>query len=172
MRDKNLIIILGQEGAGKTTIISKLGQYIPNSAHFDAESVGQVNPWNYDKKFLNLLWENTIDLMNNFWNYDYNNVITGSFLGCYHEYKEFRLSVPKEVNITIIQLCASKIVRDKRRKKRLKIYDKKESDWIDENYPEDLEFIKHIDEYKYIRIDNDYLTIDKTIEKILNVLNL
>jgi len=165
--DKNLIIIFGQEGVGKSTIISRLFQYIPHSAQVDAESVGQVNPWAQDEKFLQLLWKNITDLAHNFWDFGYTTVITGSFFDYYAEYQEFRSLLPQEINITVIHLCASKTVRDYRRKERLKAYNKEESDWVDENYPEDRQFSEHADQLDYLKIDTSNLSLDATISLIL-----
>jgi GTPase SAR1 family protein len=165
--DRNLIIIFGQEGVGKTTIISKLIEYIPQSAQMDAENLGQVNPWVYDEKFLQLLWKNVVDLTFNFWDFGYNTVITGSFFDDYSQFKEFRSLLPQDIHMTVIHLCANKSVRDHRREERVKPYNKKESDWVDENYPEDREFSEHTDEVHYIRIDTSNLSMDATISLIM-----
>ena len=167
---RNLIIIFGEEGAGKTTTIPRLIKYIPHSAQIDAENVGQVNPWVYNKEFLQLLWKNVLDLTHNFWSFGYNTVVTGSFFGLYSEYLEFKNLLPQDTNITLIHLFASKAVRDHRREKRAKPYNKKVSDWIDENYPDDPEFSKHADEHHYIRIDTSNLSVDTTISLIIKFL--
>jgi hypothetical protein len=167
---RNLIIIIGEEGAGKTTIISRLVKYIPQSAQLDAENVGQVNPWIYDEKFLQLLWKNVLDVTHNFWDFGYHTVITGSFLGHYAQYLAFRNLLPQEIPVTLIHLSASKPVRDQRREKRAKPYNKKVSDWVDENYPDDPEFSRHAGELHYLKIETSSLSIDETISTILNFL--
>jgi GTPase SAR1 family protein len=167
---RNLIIIFGQEGAGKTTIISRLIKYIPHSAQIDAENVGQVNPWVYNNEFLRLLGKNVLDLTHNFWDFGYNTVVTGSFFDHYSQYLEFRNLLPQDTHITLIHLFASKTVRDHRREKRAKSYNKKESDWVDENYPDDPEFSRHAGEHTYISIDTSDLSIDATISLILKFL--
>ena len=165
--NRNLITIFGQEGVGKTTTISKLVDHIPHSAQIDAESLGHVNPWVYDQKFLQLLWKNVIDLTLNFWDFGYNTVITGSFFDYYSQYRDFRKLLPQDINVTVIHLCASKTVRDQRRAQRSKPYNKKESNWIDENYPEDRDFSEHTDELRYVRIDTSELALDTTISLIM-----
>jgi hypothetical protein len=167
---KNLIIVFGQEGAGKTTIISRLIKYIPYSAQIDAENVGQVNPWVYNEEFLQLLWKNVLDLTQNFWSFGYSTVITGSFLGLYSQYLEFRNLLPPDTHITLIHLFASKAIRDQRREKRAKPYNKKKSDWVDENYPDDPEFGNHASELHYFGIETSDLSIDATLSLIMNFL--
>ncbi|MEJ7838266.1 MAG: hypothetical protein WKF81_05575 [Thermomicrobiales bacterium] len=61
MAESNLIIIVGQEGAGKSTTIRALLDATPSSAQIDAEDVGQVNPWQFDESFLHLLRANVAD---------------------------------------------------------------------------------------------------------------
>jgi adenylylsulfate kinase-like enzyme len=168
--ERSLIILLGQEGVGKTTMTSRLSSYIPYSAQIDAENVGQVNPWEHNEKFLQLLWKNIIDVTNNFWSHGFKTVIAGSFFDYYSEYQQFRNLLPEDINVCVIHLCASKPVRDQRRRERVKAYNKEESDWIDENYPEDDEFGKHKDALDYLRIDTSNLSIDETIAAILNYL--
>ncbi len=67
MTDSNLIIIEGQEGAGKSTTVRALVKAIPGSAQIDAEDVGEVNPWQMDDAYLRMLWQNVADLTRNFW---------------------------------------------------------------------------------------------------------
>jgi ABC-type Mn2+/Zn2+ transport system ATPase subunit len=45
MPDSNLIIIVGQEGSGKSTIVRALLEVTSSAARIDAEDVGAVNPW-------------------------------------------------------------------------------------------------------------------------------
>lgn len=67
MPDDNLVIVVGQEGAGKSTTVRALVEATPWSAQIDAEDVGTVNPWQMDDAFLRLLWKNVADLTRNFW---------------------------------------------------------------------------------------------------------
>jgi adenylate kinase family enzyme len=168
--ERSLIIVFGQEGVGKTTLCSRLSQFIPYSAQIDAENVAQINPWAQNEKFFRLLWKNISDLTHNFWDYGHHTVIAGSFFDYYSEFLEFRKLLPEEVNVIIIHLCASKAVRDTRRIERTKAYDKDTSDWVDVNFPEDEEFQKHADEWPYFRLDTSTLTVEDTIEAILGYL--
>lgn len=169
---KKLIIIFGQEGAGKTTTIARLVNHIPHSAQIDAENVGQVNPWVFDDAFLQLLWKNVLDVTQNFWTFGYHTVITGSFFDGYPQYLDFRKRLPPDVEITLIQLCASKAVRDQRRAARQKAYNKQMSDWVDEHYPEDQEFQQHAGELDYLRLETSQLSVEATLALILEHLRL
>ncbi len=164
---KSIVIIFGQEGVGKTTIISALPEYIPNSAGVDGEDLINVNPWAWNEKNKKLLWENIIDTARNFWNFGYNPVITGSFFNYYSEFLEFKKLIPEEINIIVFQLCGGKAVRDERRVNRSKPYHKEKSDWVDEIYLEDRDFRIHNNKFSYLRIDTDDLTVEKTISIIL-----
>ena len=64
---------------------------------------------------LELLWKNVLALIANFWKAGYSNVIVGSFFSTYKEYQQIRQRLPKDVNIFLVHLCASKPVRDQRR---------------------------------------------------------
>jgi len=169
--EKSLIIIFGQEGAGKTTIISTLPEYIPNSAGVDGEDLLNVNPWAWNEKNKKLLWENVIDTTRNFWDFGYNPVITGSFFNYYSEFQEFKRKIPEAKNIMVIQLCADKEVRDRRRRERQKEYQKETSDWVDKNYPEDQEFKEKFNEVTHLRIDSSKQKIEQTIAIILEYLD-
>jgi len=168
---KSLIIIFGQEGVGKTTIISTLPEYIPNSAGVDGEDLLNVNPWAWNEKTKKLLWENVIDTTRNFWEFGYNPVVTGSFFNYYSEFQEFKGQIPEAKNIIVIQLCADKEIRDDRRRKRPKKYQKEVSDWVDNYYPEDQEFCKHSNELPYLRIASDKQKVEETITTILEHLD-
>ena len=166
MPDQNLIIIEGQEGAGKSTTVRALTAAIPWSARIDAEDVGDVNPWQMDDAFLHLLWKNVADLTRNFWNAGYRNVIAGSFLTNVNEYRTFRDELDAPANVYFIQLCASKASRDVRRINREKVSSEEWRDMVDRVDPEDTTFAAENADYQFIRIDNDDLTVSDTIERI------
>ena len=163
---KNLIIITGQEGVGKSTLVRALLPHTQHGAQIDAEDVGQTNPWEMNDAFVRLLWRNVLALMNNFWEAGYLNVIAGSFLGTYDEYKQFRENVPKDTNIYVIQLCASREKRDIRRIEREKPTRKEWRDHADTFFPQDETLKENSDDYRFIRIDNNNLTIEETVTAI------
>lgn len=134
---RRLIIIVGQEGAGKSTIVRALVPETPHGAKVDAEDVGQVNPWSWNDSFKTLLWNNVTALAQNFWQAGYTNVIAGSFINDYSDYAHFRTRLDRDVEIYLIHLCASKAARDRRRIERSKPSNKQWRDELDQTFPED-----------------------------------
>ncbi len=67
MPDSNLMIIVGQEGSGKSTTVRALLETTPSAARIDAEDVGAVNPWKLDDACIDLLHANVVALTSNFW---------------------------------------------------------------------------------------------------------
>ena len=88
--ERRLIIISGEEGAGKSTIVRALLPSTPDGARIDAEDIGQTNPCPMDDAFFGLLRRNVAGLVENFWAAGYVNVIAGSFLRRYSDYVSFR----------------------------------------------------------------------------------
>ncbi len=166
MANGNLILVVGQEGAGKSTTVRALGPAIPWSARIDAEDVGDVNPWEFNEPFLKLLWKNVADLTRNFWAAGFRNVIAGSFLSNVDQYREFRDHLGADANVYLVHLCAGKDVRDVRRIERAKPSTQEWRDHVDEVDPEDTTFGSTDEDYLYLRIDNDGLTIEQTVDRV------
>src|SRR5690349_12625135 len=93
--EQRLIIISGEEGAGKSTIVRALLPSTPYGARIDAEDIGQTNPCPMDDIFFDLLRRNVAGLVENFWAAGYVNVIAGSFLRRYSDYVSFRQLLPR-----------------------------------------------------------------------------
>ena len=72
-----LVLVTGEEGAGKSTIIRALLPHTQRSAQIDAEDIGQTNPCLMDDQFIDLLRRNVAGLVENFWAAGYRNVIAG-----------------------------------------------------------------------------------------------
>lgn len=170
MRKKHLIIIVGQEGVGKSTLVRALLPKTNPGAQIDAEDIGQVNPFKFDSHFKHLLWKNVSTLIKNYWSAGLTTVIAGSFLNNYEDYREFRAYLPEEVSIYLVHLCASKSVRDERRIGRSKPSTKEWRDWVDKNYPEDNSLQSVTADYHYIRIDNSDLSINEAICLIMEAI--
>ncbi len=128
--------------------------------------VGQVNPWTMDDVFVELLQRNVAALVRNFWRAGYKNVITGSFLRNYSDYLSFRGFLTDEASVQLIQLCASKQVRDERRIARSKPSTAQWRDEVDRVDPEDTTLAAAAADYRYARIDNDGQTVAGTIAAI------
>jgi len=166
--DSNLIIIEGQEGAGKSTTIRALVKAIPESAQIDAEDVGEVNPWRMNDAYLRMLRKNVADLTRNFWSAGYRNVIAGSFLSNVDHYRAFRDVLNMPANVYVVQLCASKAARDVRRINRGKETSEEWRDMVDRVDPEDTTFVSADADFRYLRIDNEALTVAETVGVVLH----
>lgn len=163
MTESNLIMIMGQEGSGKSTTVRALLEVTPWSARIDAEDVGTVNPWQMDDAFLRLLHANVAALTRNFWDAGYQNVIAGSFMSNYSDYLTFRARLARAANVYIIHLCATKQTRDVRRIAREKPTSSEWRDMVDRVDPEDSTLRLQDADYHYVRIDNDAMTVTETV---------
>jgi energy-coupling factor transporter ATP-binding protein EcfA2 len=166
MTDANLLIIVGQEGAGKSTTVRALVKAIPGTAQLDAEDVGEVNPWRMDDAYLRLLWKNVADLTRNFWSAGYRNVIAGSFISNVDHYRAFRDVLNMPANTYVVQLCGTKASRDVRRINRGKETSEEWRDMVDRADPEDTSFASANADYTFLRIDNDGRHVSETVERI------
>lgn len=169
--DPNLIIIVGQEGAGKSTTVRALVKAFPGSAQIDAEDLGEVNPWKMDDAYLLMLWKNVADLTRNFWAAGYPNVVAGSFLNNIEHYRAFREVLNTPAHVSVVQLCATKAARDVRRVNRGKETSEAWRDMVDRADPEDTSFATANADYPFLRIDNDGLAVAETVDIILRWLS-
>jgi adenylylsulfate kinase-like enzyme len=166
----NLILIEGQEGVGKSTILRALLPHMPRAAMIDGEDLGQVNPCEMDTEFMELLWRNMAALIKNFWAAGYSTVVAGSSFDNHKGYVRFRKGLPENISIYLVHLCASKAVRDQRRIYRAKPSTKELRDWVDSMCPEDATLRDNQNGYRYIRIDNDDLSVTETVAAILSAI--
>lgn len=167
---RRLVIVTGQEGTGKTTIVPALLPCVQAGAGLDAEEVGQVNPWQFDDAFKNLLWDNVAAIVRNFWRAGYATVIAGSFINDYADYVQFRPRLEGNVDVSVVQLCASKAVRDRRRIERLKPTSKESRADVDRWCPEDTTLRRAATEYRYVRIESGSSTVAETVDQIRRAL--
>jgi hypothetical protein len=107
---QRLIIISGEEGAGKSTIVRALLPSTPCGARIDAEDIGQTNPCPMDDTFFDLLRRSAAGLVENFWAAGYVNVIAGSFLRRYSDYISFRQLVQPSA-VFLVDLLVEKGAR-------------------------------------------------------------
>ena len=180
MPEANLLMIVGQEGAGKSTTVRALGEATPSSGRLDAEDVADTNPWQMDDAFLQLLWKNVADVTRNFWEAGYRTVVAGSFASNMDHYRAFREILNRDakvnfnVDVYVVQLCAGKPVRNVRRIERGKATSEEWRDMVDRVDPEDTTFAAAATataaatqgEFRFIRIDNEGTTVADTVERI------
>ena len=161
---KNLIVVAGQQGVGKSTTVKALFEETRNAARVDCTGVCDVNPWKYDAAFLKLLAKNVVALIRNFWDAGYQNIVVESPFDFYEEYVAFRRSLPVNITVYMVHLCASKEVRDVRRINRPEPSTKENRDSVDSHCPEDEKLQLADGDYRYIRVQNEDLTVEDTVE--------
>ena len=162
----NLILVEGQEGVGKSTILRALLPHTPHAARIDGEDLAHLNPCKMGADFMQLLWQNMAALIKNFWAAGYSTVVAGSSIDSHSDYVQFRQELPSDMNLYLVHLCASKAVRDQRRIERVKASTKEWRDWIDNAYPEDTTFEENRQDYRYVQVRSDGLSIDDTLAVI------
>jgi hypothetical protein len=164
--EHRLIIVSGEEGAGKSTIVRALLPSTPHGARIDAEDIGQTNPCPMDDSFSDLLHRNVAGLVENFWAAGYVNVIAGSFLRRYSDYVSFRPLLSRPSAIFLVDLLAGKEVHDHRRTTRTKQTTQEWRDLADQ-IPEDLTIRQAADtDYRSIGIDTTDLDVTRTVQRI------
>jgi hypothetical protein len=163
---RRLIIVSGEEGAGKSTIVRALLPSTPQGARIDAEDIGQTNPCPMDDTFFDLLRRNVAGLVENFWAAGYVNVIAGSFLRRYSDYMSFRQLLPRPSAVFLVDLLVDREVRDRRRITRAKQTTQEWRDMVDQ-IPEDQTIRQAADaDYRYIDIDTTDLDVARTVQWI------
>ena len=163
---RRLIIVSGEEGAGKSTIVRALLPSTPQGARIDAEDIGQTNPCPMDDTFFDLLRRNVAGLVENFWAAGYVNVIAGSFLRRYSDYMSFRQLLPRPSAVFLVDLLVDREVRNRRRITRAKQTTQEWRDMVDQ-IPEDQTIRQAADaDYRYSGIDTTDLDVARTVERI------
>jgi hypothetical protein len=163
---RRLIIVSGEEGAGKSTIVRALLPSTPQGARIDAEDIGQTNPCPMDDTFFDLLRRNVAGLVANFWTAGYVNVIAGSFLRRYSDYVSFRRLLPRPSAVFLVDLLVDREVRNRRRITRAKQTTQQWRDMVDQ-IPEDQTIRQAADaDYRYIGVDTTNLDIASTVQRI------
>lgn len=163
---RRLIIVSGEEGAGKSTIVRALLPFTPSGARLDAEDIGQTNPCPMDDQFFGLLHRNVAGLVENFWGAGYVNVIAGSFLRCYRDYVTFRQLLSHPAQVFLVDLRVERKERDRRRTTRAKQTTQEWHDMVDQ-IPEDQTIRDAADaDYTYIGIDTTRLDVATTADRV------
>jgi hypothetical protein len=161
-----LVLVTGEEGAGKSTVIRALLSHTPDGARIDAEDIGQTNPCPMDDEFFDLLRRNVAALVENFWAAGYVNVVTGSFIRGYRDYVDFRRLLTQPAAVFLVELLVDKAVRDQRRATRAKQTTQEWRDMVD-LVPEDQTIRQATGaDYRYIGIDTTGLSLDETVARI------
>lgn len=166
MTGRRLIIVSGEEGAGKSTIVRALLPSAPQGARIDAEDIGQTNPCPMDDIFFDPLRRNVAGLVANFWAAGYVNVIAGSFLRRYSDYVSFRQLLPRPSAVVFVDLLVDREVGNCRRITRAKQTTQEWRDMVDQ-IPEDRRIRQAADaDYRYIGVDTTDLDVASTVPRI------
>ncbi|SDX76862.1 hypothetical protein SAMN05661080_01146 [Modestobacter sp. DSM 44400] len=167
MQKRRLVLLTGQEATGKSTVVRALLPRTPSGAQLDAEDVGQVNPWVYDAAFTELHLRNATAVALNFWKAGYRTVLVGSLVNTHVEYLEFRRRLPEDVDVLVVQLTASRAVRNQRRLGRGKRSDQQWHDLVDRNDPEDTTLAAAAGDYRYVCVDTGSLRLEEALRQIM-----
>jgi ABC-type cobalamin/Fe3+-siderophores transport system ATPase subunit len=166
----HLVVVVGQEGVGKSTVIRGLTSAMVRGAVLDGEDVGQVQPWVYDEAFRDLHRRNVAALVRNFWEAGYPTVVAGSFLAEHSEYVAFRPLLPVDADVTVVQLLARKDVRDARRASRAKATTQEWRDMVDQVDVQDETFRAADAEtgsgYRFVAVDTSDMSVLDTVRHI------
>ncbi|MEV5746479.1 hypothetical protein AB0L00_01560 [Actinoallomurus sp. NPDC052308] len=164
---RRLILVSGQEGAGKTTIIRALLPHTPRGARIDAEDLGQVNPCLYDDAFWRLLRANVAGLVRNYWAAGFENVIAGSFFTTRDDFWSFRELVPEVDEVYMVQLLVQPDERQHRRLTRAKRTTQEWRDIVDQVDTVDTTIAANQDGYRYAAVDGTGMTPEQTVAAIM-----
>jgi hypothetical protein len=161
---RRLMLISGQEGVGKSSVMRALLPRLARGAVVDGEDVGQVHPWVYDEQFRALHRRNVAAVVSNFWTAGYPNVVTGSILETLEEYRAFRVLLTDEADIVVVELVAAKAERDRRRQTRSKTTTKEWRDMVDRQHPDDsLRGAGDAEDVRHVQIDTTDLDLAATV---------
>lgn len=164
---RRLILIWGQEGAGKTTIIRALLPHTPRAARIDAEDLGQVNPCLYDEAFWRLLRANVGALVRNYWAAGFGNVIAGSFFTTRDDFLRFRELVPEVDEVCMVQLLVQPDERQRRQITRAKQTTQEWRDRVGRLDTADTTIADNQDGYRYFAVDGTGMTPEQTVAAIM-----
>jgi hypothetical protein len=166
MSSRRLVLVCGEEGAGKSTIVRALLPVTPRGARIDGEDLGQTNPCPMDDTFFDLLRRNVAGLVRNYWAAGYDTVVAGSFLRHYADYEAFRPLLPEPHETHLVELLVDRDVRNHRRLTRAKRTTQEWRDRVD-RIPEDLTMRQAVDPpYRYLGVDTTHLTVAETVDRI------
>ncbi len=162
---KKLIVIHGTMGVGKTTVCKKLLTNLQNSFWLDGDWCWMMNPWIFDEENKKMVIKNITYILKNFLINSHSQYIILSWI--LHEksiFDDFLKPLKHfDFNTTIVTLYCSEEELRKRLQKN-----KTNPEFIEQS-------VKRIPLYFKInsaKIDTTLLSVDQTVDKIINVINL
>ena len=161
-----IISINGQAGTGKTTTAKILLGKLENSAYISGDALVAVNPFGVNEKTDRLVIKNSVSLIKNFEQENYETVIICGILRNQAQLDSFLNNLGEKADFLFVWLRASKEVRHKRKIKRAR--DESDSpewfDFIDKIIPDVEAF--NLKRGEYLEID----TSDKTPEEVAEII--
>ncbi|MEK7093656.1 MAG: hypothetical protein AAB927_04195 [Patescibacteria group bacterium] len=165
---QKLLIVCGQEGVGKSTLIKSLVKHLHHGAVIDTEDLLQVNPWKRDDEFESLAFDNAASMVNNFFKYNYEQVVAGSVVRNRRELDLLKTKLASQPETYILNLVVSQDILDRRRKQREREpFTEEFIDWLKTSAPQDSTLREANDgSYAYIEINNGELSVEETIKRL------
>lgn len=163
---EKIILINGQGGVGKSSVAKSLLLELENSAYIDVDFLSSVNPFEFGGKLDDLIRKNTIDLINNFSDTGYQNIIISGLVRNQKLLDKFTEQLSKKVDILFVWLRANRDVRISRKEDRSRDNADKEEylDFLDKLMP-DIDSIE-IKSGKSIFINTSSKTIQEVVDEI------
>ena len=125
-----IISINGQAGTGKTATSNVLLGKLDNSAYISGDALVAVNPFGVNEKTDRLVIKNSVSLIKNFEQENYETVIICGILRNQAQLDSFLNNLSEKADFLFVWLRASKEVRHKRKIKRAR--DESDSpEWFD-----------------------------------------
>ncbi|MHB1485773.1 MAG: GNAT family N-acetyltransferase [Saccharofermentanales bacterium] len=164
---KKLIVILGANGIGKSTVSAALFKKLPNSAYIESDYCRMINPAGFTDETIAVNKKNILDLMLNYFNSStiQNVIFPYGFHGHRKQVFEALLNdLKKKVKFRFYPIL---LVCDEAENIRRMKADGREDERITRGI---IKTRALYDEYDYPRIDVTNITVIKTVDSILKIL--
>lgn len=163
---KNLYIIGGTMGVGKTSVCRRLKQNLKNCVFLDGDNCWETNPLLNTEETRAMALDNICHLLNNFIKCSaYDNVV---FCWVMHEQKIIDEILSKldtsSCNVKLISLMCNETTLTARLRSEI-INDIRTKDIIQRS----LERLSLYDSLNTVKVDNSNKSIDKVVEEILSI---
>jgi len=163
-----IISINGQAGTGKTATAKVLLGKLGNSAYISGDALVAVNPFGVNEKTDRLIIKNSISLIKNLEQANYDNVIICGILRNQAQFDSFLNNLGEKADFLFVWLRATKEVRHKRKIKRAR--DEADNpewfDFIDKIIPDADAESFNLKRGEYLEID----TSNKTPEEVVKII--
>ncbi len=160
---KKLIIINGTIGVGKTAVCERLYKQIENSVWLDGDWCWMMNPFQVTEENKKMVEDNITHLLGNFLQNPNSEYVIFSWV--IHQEFVYKILLDKLRSFDFELIKITLMCSEKKLLKRLK-----ENKRSDENIQKSLEYLNYYPELDSIKIDTSDISVQETVEKILEVL--